>query len=270
MSQDNTELRFRRFLKDVGNHWVELMSGGLITVALGFIERLSGRNFPLYVYLCVVFFFIMLACFRAWRDAQKRTQDIQEQLEKEYAQNLFPEIKAELKEVYLDPTVAESKREGEACFDYYITLNVYLVNTRPAPTSVESFGLRVKTNTGEYEAVRTSLDGLILKRNQRLVPKWAIRYSKIETTFEELLDLEKLSYAPLTRGEGRRGWLRFVLSEAWSPSSNKVESVTLVIRDAYGNSHLVTANRLEWKKTGEVVNRYQEEIRQQLNKQENN
>jgi hypothetical protein len=59
------------FLRAVGSHWTTLMSGGIITVALGLFERLSGKNVPLWLYIAVLIFFAFLACFLAWRDSQK-------------------------------------------------------------------------------------------------------------------------------------------------------------------------------------------------------
>ena len=157
---EDTELRFRRFLQDVGSHWVELMSGGLVTVALGFIERLSGRNFPLYVYLCVVFFFILLACFRAWRDAQKRMLEGQRELEVERAN---PEIRGEIQEVYHTRTLQMGVPDEQKRMDHYLTIKVHLVNTRQRPTKIESFGLKVERDQGEYEAIITPLHALVLQ-----------------------------------------------------------------------------------------------------------
>jgi hypothetical protein len=47
------------------------MSGGIITVALGIFERLSGKNIALWLYIAVLIFFAFLGCFLAWRDSQK-------------------------------------------------------------------------------------------------------------------------------------------------------------------------------------------------------
>lgn len=59
------------FTRAVGNHWTTLMSGGVITVALGICERLSGKAVSLWVYGGTLIFFTVLACYLAWRDAQK-------------------------------------------------------------------------------------------------------------------------------------------------------------------------------------------------------
>src|SRR5258708_7577946 len=59
------------FLRAVGHHWTTLMSGGVITVLLGVFERLSGKSVPLWVYVAILIFFALLACYLAWRDSQK-------------------------------------------------------------------------------------------------------------------------------------------------------------------------------------------------------
>ena len=60
------------FLRAVKQHWLTLMSGGVITVALGIIERLSGKNVPLWVYAIIVLSFVVLACYLAFRDEHQK------------------------------------------------------------------------------------------------------------------------------------------------------------------------------------------------------
>jgi len=62
---------FLAFLREVGKHWSTLMSGGVITVALGIFERLSGKAIPLWVYGCVLVCFVFLACYLAWRNERQ-------------------------------------------------------------------------------------------------------------------------------------------------------------------------------------------------------
>ena len=66
---DNTSVW--AFIQAVGSHWTTLMSGGVVTVALGVFERFSGRNVPLWVYGLVLVLFALMACYLAWRDSQK-------------------------------------------------------------------------------------------------------------------------------------------------------------------------------------------------------
>ena len=60
------------FLRAVKEHWLTLMSGGVITVALGIIERLSGKNVPLWAYAIIVLAFVVLACYLAFRDEHQK------------------------------------------------------------------------------------------------------------------------------------------------------------------------------------------------------
>lgn len=57
------------FLQAVGKHWLTLMSGGFITVALGLYERWSQTNVPIWAYAVIVVAFMLSACYLAWRDA---------------------------------------------------------------------------------------------------------------------------------------------------------------------------------------------------------
>lgn len=60
------------FFRAVKEHWLTLMSGGVVTVALGIIERLSGKNVPLWAYAIIVLSFVVLACYLAFRDEHQR------------------------------------------------------------------------------------------------------------------------------------------------------------------------------------------------------
>jgi len=62
------------FIWAVFHHWTTLMSGGIITVALGIFERFSGKNVPLWVYGMILIFFVFLACYLAWRDERRQSQ----------------------------------------------------------------------------------------------------------------------------------------------------------------------------------------------------
>src|SRR5215217_6177665 len=66
---DSNALAFLRALK---GHWLTLMSGGVITVALGIFERLSGKNLPLWVYAVIVLSFVVIASYLAFRDERQK------------------------------------------------------------------------------------------------------------------------------------------------------------------------------------------------------
>jgi len=46
------------------------MSGGIITVALGMYGYLSGQSVPRWIYIPILVFFVVLACYLAWKDSQ--------------------------------------------------------------------------------------------------------------------------------------------------------------------------------------------------------
>jgi hypothetical protein len=58
------------FIQAVLHHWLTLMSGGLITVALGIFNYLSPWPVPKSVYVVIIVLFVVMACYLAWRDAR--------------------------------------------------------------------------------------------------------------------------------------------------------------------------------------------------------
>lgn len=58
------------FIGAVWRHWLTLMSGGLITVALGIFNYLSPWPVPKWLYGVIIVLFVVMGCYLAWRDAQ--------------------------------------------------------------------------------------------------------------------------------------------------------------------------------------------------------
>lgn len=73
------------FIRAVLSHWVGLMSGGVVIVALGVWERVAKQNVPLYLYLIITLLFVVLACFLAWKDAHNEMRVMQAVAEKDQA-----------------------------------------------------------------------------------------------------------------------------------------------------------------------------------------
>jgi hypothetical protein len=69
---DQADSNALAFLRAVKGHWLTLMSGGVITVALGIFERLSGKNLPLWVYAVIVLSFVVIASYLAFRDERQK------------------------------------------------------------------------------------------------------------------------------------------------------------------------------------------------------
>jgi hypothetical protein len=71
-----------RFVGAVFGHWVSLMTGGAIALALVLYERITGGEVALSIYWAIAAFTVLAATFMAWRDeyvardaAQKRLDE---------------------------------------------------------------------------------------------------------------------------------------------------------------------------------------------------
>jgi hypothetical protein len=53
------------------SHWLTLMSGGVIIVVLGIIERATGRNISWSIYIALICALIVIASFLAWQDKHR-------------------------------------------------------------------------------------------------------------------------------------------------------------------------------------------------------
>lgn len=78
-SENNTSLW--QFIKNVGHHWVALMSGGILIVSLGLFERFSGKNVPVEVYIAIIALIFCIAFYLAWRDERNSIIAIQKTIE---------------------------------------------------------------------------------------------------------------------------------------------------------------------------------------------
>jgi hypothetical protein len=56
------------FICAVAGHWVSLMTGGIIALALVLYERISGAEVLLSIYWAIAAFTVFAATFLAWRD----------------------------------------------------------------------------------------------------------------------------------------------------------------------------------------------------------
>jgi hypothetical protein len=63
------------FLRALGHHWITLMSGGVITVAVALVERLTRQNVPTWVYVSILVLFALCACYLAWRDVKRKENE---------------------------------------------------------------------------------------------------------------------------------------------------------------------------------------------------
>lgn len=70
-TSNNSGANFWKFLRAVTKHWVALVGGCTVIVLLGVVERISGQNIPLWVYISLLGTLGMVACYLVWKDAQK-------------------------------------------------------------------------------------------------------------------------------------------------------------------------------------------------------
>jgi hypothetical protein len=89
MQSGDSAINLWQYIRAVTTHWVALMSGGAIIVALGLLERFSGRTVPTYVYVGVLILFIFIACYQAWRTERKRRIE---------SESMLSQVKTELLE----------------------------------------------------------------------------------------------------------------------------------------------------------------------------
>jgi hypothetical protein len=232
----NTPPAFKGFLRAVGEHWVTLMSGGVIIVLIGLLERLIGRNVPLSVYLSIISLFVIIACFTAWKDERSRAISISKHLEEEKAANRRPELHGSIQSFTIFPVF--SAREDEAASftiqesietGFEITLNVRFVNVRPTGTTIRNFGFELKqtftTYTGHY-----AQEGII--RRETLG----------KTTDERLNNLADLitDSIPVEYGRAQEGFLRFRFEKSFIHRQYvNGDELTVTITDDFGGQHVL-------------------------------
>lgn len=83
----------KQFAGAILSHWLTLMSGGVIIVAVGIYERAAGRNVSGAMYVALICVLIVIASFLAWRDKQRELvgkQNEGDALRQELAQERDP------------------------------------------------------------------------------------------------------------------------------------------------------------------------------------
>jgi hypothetical protein len=177
----------------------------------------------------------------------------------EKAKNAYPEIKGELLEVYFREAFGQGGKHPHY-IDYYITLNVHLVNIRQVSTTIKEFRLKVETNAGEFYARinRWKQGDLALRKEEKRYGFFNLPVSNNETLTVDLPSIESPNALPLNYGEGRTGWLNFFVPEMSPDQIKEVRRLTLIVVDAFGASHEITASP-SWKGIGKILNRNEEE-----------
>ena len=177
-----------------------------------------------------------------------------------------PNIKGEIEEVYDQWAVAVDRPADDAsALEYFFTLKARIVNRTAIPTTLR-FELWVQAPRANCKTNRSSLANLLIKRTQHGTGLMA-GISQVQSVIDEMPDLERLCRTPLTMGDEREGWLRFVLPRANNPIRKDIESLTLVVKDSYDQEHRIFCPRSKWRKEGELVTKFEVEIEQERIKQ---
>jgi hypothetical protein len=173
-----------------------------------------------------------------------------------------PNIKGEITEVFDQWAVAvDQPADDESALEYFFTLNARIVNRTAVPTTLR-FELWVQASHANCKTNHSSLANLLIKRT-RHGTGLMVGISQVESIIEEMPHLELLCKTPLTMGDEREGWLRFVLPRANNPIRKDIESLTLVVKDSYDQEHRIFCPRSQWRKEGELVTRFKVEIEQE-------
>lgn len=99
----------RLFVRAIFSHWLTLMSGGVIIVAVGIYERVAGGNVPWSIYLSLICALIVIASFLAWRDKSHEVNRLKQELanEREPIRREFDAIRLRLLTSTLAPEIAQ-------------------------------------------------------------------------------------------------------------------------------------------------------------------
>jgi hypothetical protein len=244
---------FFDFLTQLFADWKGRMSGSasllltLLSIIFAFQQGDAKWLFFLAATLCFVY-----GAYHVWSVEQK-------ELNAERARNQRPEIKGELLEAHFRSAISQGAKHPNY-LDYYVTLKLHLVNIRQVSTTIKEFLLKVETNSGEYFARtnRWKQGDLAQRKEEKRYGFFNLPVSNNETVIADLPSIELPNDSPLNYGEGRTGWLNFIMPGVSHEQIKETRLLTLIVVDAFGTSHEIIASP-PWKGTGEIFNRNEEE-----------
>jgi hypothetical protein len=241
------------FLTQLFADWRGRMSGSasLLLTVLSIIFAFHQGDAKWLFFLAAALSFVYGA-YHVWSVERK-------ELMAERSRNQRPEIKGELLETHFREAMSQGGKHPYY-LDYYITLKVHLVNIRQVSTTIKEFVLKVETSSGEYFAHinRWKQGDLAQRKEERRYGFFNLPVSNNETIIVDLPSIESLNASPLNYGEGRTGWLNFIMPKVSPEQIKEVRLLTLVVVDAFGTSHEIIASQ-PWKGAGEIFNRNEEE-----------
>ena len=104
------------FARAIFSHWLTLMSGGIIIVAVGVYERATGANVSWSIYLTLICVLIVISSFLAWRDKSREVDELKQELvnEREPVRREFDAIRLRLLTSTLAPEITQELRNLKA------------------------------------------------------------------------------------------------------------------------------------------------------------
>lgn len=261
---EDSGLLFRDYAHALHSDGIALMAGSLgvlfafLAAYFAFIAQHSIAI--LWLLSCLS---IAVASYRVWVKERRRLLAERQLLLEEKAKNAKPELRVEVLEVYsylafpLGQQSEQDKDKNELPADRFFTIRARVFNVRQTPTTLR-FELWVQPPNANCKTSKSSVDGLLFKYEKHTTAAQGDRISKTETVTEEMRDLETECRTPLVFGEGREGWLRFVLQKATNPMRQDIELITLAIKDSYGGTKVVSVPPSEWRTSGEFVTKSNE------------
>ena len=178
----------------------------------------------------------------------------QRELLTEREKNAHADIGVEIQEVYNEDTVREGGISPNH-IDGYFTLRVHLVN-KGRPIAIRRFELQVNYDKGVRLTSTTPLNHLAFEYKRTVTPKESYYFSKEEAEQGPLIELSRNL---IDSGDNREGWLRFVLTEVSNEQLEEMKGITLLVVDAESNIHKATADKVQWRQTGKLINTYLQE-----------
>ena len=212
-----------------------LISGGLLATLLGLWERFSGKDIPVWTYVCILAAFVVMASYLAWRDSVHKhavgmastvnthAQEIRSRDETigkltnqiTAIQAAQPSLDGTVSQVYIDPS-------GLVC----IELSVW--NRNKTPTSIREFKIKIADEEAEYPGVGIDIGAL------SFVPQLLGE--------ERFLNGFELPFRPspdgYKQGVAESGWLAFALTDTHPGDlQERAKILTLIVVDVFGITH---------------------------------
>lgn len=216
MSHQTSDATISGFMFSVLDHWIVLMSGGLVTVGVGVYEKLSSNQVPIWLYITVLLSFVIVGCYFAWRDERRN------RISAESLHLGRPLLRTFIKLLNSSDWLQEVKDPEGNHFHKVVGVNIRvtlgILNASDIPTTITGLGLHVHTPTGDAATLGPTFDEPYNPRNE----------------LRRLL----VSNEPLTQGKQVQGEILFRIPELRLVDVNHDDAkFILTVRDAWEHEH---------------------------------